>query len=130
MYTCCIGSHYCIANKLNGKFYLSIFFRAACNECPSCKRTRHDKIQHCTRRKCLHPVHYYSTVKHPKKHQTEKTDSKKNIVTKEKESIIPEMEDFVEDISENILTEGVDLFEGFGLEFDSDVIVMNENVVS
>eukprot|EP00088_Acartia_fossae_P042618 TRINITY_DN447_c0_g1_i1.p1 TRINITY_DN447_c0_g1~~TRINITY_DN447_c0_g1_i1.p1 ORF type:complete len:343 (-),score=38.03 TRINITY_DN447_c0_g1_i1:34-1062(-) len=104
--------------------------RAPCNECPSCKRTRHEKLQHCTRRKCLHPVHYYSTVKNSKKLQSEKTDPKRNIETKEGESLIPEMEDFVEDLSENILTEGVDLFDGFGLEFDSDVIVMNENVVS
>jgi len=100
-----------------------------CKECPSCKRTSNDKLQLCTRRKCFHPVHYYSHVK-PVNNKCVKQPSadKKEVLLNPDNTEVDDPEN--PPVFDNILLEDMTLFEDLGFELNSDMIVMNEDVVS
>lgn len=105
------------------------FFREPCKECPSCKRTLNDKLQLCTRRKCFHPVHYYSHVK-PVNNKLHKLPSADNPEVHNHNTTEGEDEENLSILVDDILTEEMNLFEDLGFELNSDMIVMNEDVVS
>lgn len=100
-----------------------------CKECPSCKRIIEDRLQICTRRKCLHPVHYYSHVK-PANNKCRKPSSAEKPESFNKDNIEIEDDENQSLPFDDILPEDMNLFEDLGFELDSDMIVMNEDVVS
>jgi len=99
-----------------------------CKECPSCKRTKNEKIQLCTRRKCLHPVHYYSHMKETKPALLKPNNESKPV---RNDDMFVQSDENLSDLVENILPDDLNLFDdSLGFELNSDMIVMNEDVVS
>ena len=106
----------------------SYFFREPCKECPSCKRTNKEKVQFCTRRKCLHPVHYYSHMKETKPALPTPNNETKPV--RNDNMFVHQSSENLSDLVEDILPEDLNLFDSLGFELNSDMIVMNEDVVS
>ncbi len=91
-------------------------------------RTKNEKIQLCTRRKCLHPVHYYSHVKERKPSSLKPDNESKPV---ENDNLCVQSDENLSDLVENILPDDFNLFDdSLGFELNSDMIVMNEDVVS
>jgi len=114
--------------------------KSPCGECPSCKASVNNKPGKpvvCSRNKCFHPVHYYSQTRAVKK--SAKVKCNQPLVTEQptnktscKESSFCESLENPVDCVDNFLSDELNLFQDFGLELAiaSDVIVMNEDVVS
>jgi len=113
--------------------------KSPCGECPSCKVSMQNKPGKpviCSRKKCFHPVHYYSQNKAVKRRGKVKynrpivTDKSRNETLFEENSFCESLENPVTCV-DNFLSDEMNLFQdfGLGLAIASDVIVMNEDVV-
>lgn len=87
-----------------------------------------DKLQICTRRKCFHPVHYFSHVKLVNNKLNKPSANNSEVHIHNNTEI--EDEENLSILVDDLLPEDMNLFEDLGFELNSDMIVMNEDVVS
>lgn len=111
--------------------------RKPCGQCPTCKKCADSVSQKCTRRKCLHPVFYYTLKEAPKLRLTEKRST---------HPLNDGTDDQIEDETETAQVLGVARSKSVGdpenligcdssetvnkLFCDTGILVLKENVVS